>query len=375
MTKLRRWGGTLLISTLLITPFAAYKAFEIRSAMAMVEHFPEHSETVTSATAHTVQHQPQLTVMGEVVMPEHLVISNELAGRVGQIAVKPGQQVEKGQLLLLLEISEELARQRSARAKLKHTKLKLERIRALKKTQAASQSQQDELIAELEIAEAELDLLQSTIDKKTLRAPFAGTVGLFQLEPGSYLNANTQIGTLSGTQPWTWVEFELPQFYSKLPLGAEVTISGQYQNAPPMTATVIASDTTINTNTRTQRYRSRLPEKHDLTHNQAVRVIAPNGAPRSLQQVPLEAVQRDAYGNFVYLLNHSEAEPDAIRAQRQPVTLYRQFEHYALLSQGLSGGEQLAANGAFKLYPGVLVNIAPPSPQPEIGSQLSQHEE
>ncbi|TKB53988.1 efflux RND transporter periplasmic adaptor subunit [Ferrimonas aestuarii] len=375
MTKLRRWGVTLLSSTLLITPFAAYKAFEIRSAMAMVESFPEHSETVTAATSKTVEHQPRLTVMGEVVMPEYLHLTNELSGKVSQIDVEPGQQVQQGQRLFQLDISEELARQRSATAKLKHTKLKLNRIQALKKTQAASQSQQDELIAELEIAEAELDLLQSTIDKKTIKAPFAGTLGLFQLELGSYLNANSQITTLVGSQPWTWIEFELPQFYPKLTQGDEILVSAQYPNAPILTAKVVASDTVINTNTRTQRYRSRIENNRGLTHNQAVKVVAPNGTSLSLQQVPLEAIQRDGYGSFVYLLDHPQGEPDATRAQRQPVTLYRQFEQYALVSQGLNGGEQVAADGAFKLYPGVLVNVALPSPQPEASSQLSQHQE
>ena len=78
--------------------------------------------------------------------------------------------------------------------------------------------------------------------------------------------------------------------------------------------------------------------------------------------MPLEAVQTDGYGAFVYLLasgnqGSNTDNSQAVRAERRPVVVFKNEGQQALISEGLKGGERLAAKGAFKLYPGVLVNL------------------
>lgn len=366
MTKTVRWLLALLACVLLVLPFAIFKTFEIRSAIAMAESFPEHSETVTPTVATKVDYQPVMQVMGEVVMPGQVVIRNELPARVTTVEVEPGELVKKGQLLFQLDISDELASKKAAKARLELVELKLRRIKELRKTNAASQSQQDELVAERKIVQSELAVLNSTMSKNTLRAPFDGQMGLFTLEQGSYLEANTEIGMFSGNQPWVWVEFSVPQFYPVLDVNTDVKVQPTVSGYKTIDAQVVARDTVIATTTRTNKYRARIEGRSSgLTHNEAVKVIAPNGLERTLYSVPLEAVQTDGYGAFVYLLasgNDSSNNDNnrAVRAERRPVVVFKNEGQQALISEGLKGGERLAAKGAFKLYPGVLVNLANP---------------
>ncbi len=351
-----RWLVTLVVCTLLIGGLAGFKVWQIRSAMAFAASFPEHSETVSPEKAKAVMHQPRIQVMGEVVMPDRITLRNELPGRVSAIMVQPGGSADEGQILVQMDISEELAKQKSAQARLQLAELDHRRVRDLRKRKAVSQADLDKAIADLEVVRSELAVIAATIDKKTLRAPFSGVMGLHQIEEGGYLQLNTDIAQFVGNQPWIWVEFAVPQFYPLLETGSEVSVSLAGQDARKVSAEIIARDPVVSVSTRTHRYRARINSRPaGFAHNASVQVSAPVGESMSLVEVPLEAVLFDEQGTYVYRLQPDEQQAGAFRAMRQNVAVYQRSGDSMLLEQGLNANDVLASVGAFKLQPELLV--------------------
>ena len=353
--NLRRWVVTLGLCILLIGGLAGYKIWQIRSAIAFAESFPEHSETVSPEKATSVIYQPKIEVVGEVVVPERVSLRNELAGRINTVLVKPGDQVGKGQIIFQMDISEELAKQQSAQARLQLAEVDHRRVKDLRKRKAVSQADLDKAIADLQVVRSELAVIESTINKKTLRAPFDGVMGLHQLEQGSYLQPNTDIAEFVGDRLWLWIEFAVPQFYPLLDNGTEVTVSLVGVEKSEVRAEVIARDTVVSVGTRAYNYRARINARPvGFVHNASVQVIAPKGNNISLIKVPLESVQFDEQGAYVYQLQAAE-QSGAYRALRQDITVYQRNGDNVLVEQGLKAGETLAGVGAFKLQSGVLV--------------------
>ena len=353
--KSGRWILTLLLCTLLIAGLAGYKIFDIRSAIAFAESFPEHSETVKTSQAKPVAFQPTVQVMGEIVQPRHITLRNELPGRIATIETKPSVPVKKGQVLLRQDISEEQANIQSANARLKLARLEFQRLKKLRDSNNASQAELDKATVELQVIESELDVLNVTVRKKTIKAPFDGIMGIHQLEQGSYLQMNTEVASFVGDGQWLWVDFSVPQFYELLDFGTTVDVQLTGLPVTTLKADIIARDPVLAVHTRTHQYRARFPTPDKgFAHNSSVQVTLPQGTPQNLIAIGLEAIQYDETGSFVYLL-HPDDDSGGYRAERRNVTVDRHDHNRVLIADGLQDGETLAVAGAFKLHPGLLV--------------------
>lgn len=372
----RKWAVTLLAISLIAGILAAYKIFDIRSAAEADALAPEYSETVEAASAEWVSYTPSVRVLGVVVAPQQVELRNELAGRIQKVQFSSGEQVSKGQLLVQMDISEEKAQLNSAIARAKLARSTNARITSLLDSKVVSQEQFDQTVAELQIAEADIELLKATIEKKTLRAPFDAIAGIHQLEAGQYLEENAYLTTIIGIQDHVWVDFKLPQFYRALALGSKVSV-GTMQGTPQadentsngaiaLEAKIIARDSTISSDARSLQYRVRVNKgKSTLIPNAVVSVDVPVEQPREIIAVPTFSILHSSAGPYVYIL---DAEPDqqAHRARRQPVTLGAQQGNLTMIEAGLSAGDRIATAGAFKLDDGLLVFIKVQDTQNEV---------
>lgn len=370
-----RWLLTAVACILLIALLAGYKFFQISSAIAAAESYPEQSETVSLATVQTLEFQPTIKVMGEIQVPERLTLRTELPGRVTTIAAKPGELIRKGQVIFQIDISEELAKQQSAEARLQLAELNLKRVKDLRKRNTVSQSELDTAISEAEVIRSEIAVNNTNIQKKTLRAPFDGVLGLYQLEEGSYLQANTEIAEFVGNQNWLWVEFSVPQFYPLLEKGTEVEVNLAGSGDETYSAKVVARDPVASSATRTRTYRARMENPPPaFVQNISVQVSVPNGKPLQLAVTPLESIQYDEGGTFVYQLL-KEPSGSNYRAERRPVVVYKKQSDRVLIEQGLNSNELLAGVGAFKLHPGILVYPSATSTQTDQESEKPEQQE
>lgn len=373
---IKKWLLTLLACLSIAAVLVVYKVMDNRAAEQANATAPEYSETVDAAIVEVVHYQPAVSVLGQVIAPQQVALRNELAGIITDVNFASGASVEKGQLLIQLNISEERAQLQSAIARAELARTTKKRMSKLRDSKIVSEDQYDKAAAELKVAAADKAMIEASIAKKTIRAPFDAIAGLHQFERGQYLEENTLITTLVGLLPFVWVDFSLPQVYGGLPPDVRVTIeplfsrntgSSSNMDWSPVSAEVIARESIMTRESRSLHYRARLDKgEADLLPNAIVNVKAPIARPQSKLAVPAIAVLHSSTGPYVYILDvdsqiNSEAgASSAYRARRQPVTLGESQGDLMIIDSGLELGQRIASAGAFKLSDGLLSYVSEP---------------
>ena len=362
----RRWTITIFLSIAVFSGLAAFKVFEIKAAIAFGESFPEHSETVEITKVTSTLYAPSINVIGEVLAPQHIDIRNELPGKIVIVNFKSGKYVNKGQVLLQLDTSIEEANLVAANARTDLARSVYKRAKNLHNSKAISQEQLDRSKADLATSLAEIKVLESTIAKKTLQAPFSGKAGIHQFEVGQYILDNTKITTLVGNNNHLWIDFMVPEFYPALPLESKISIKSVYQQKSDVhySASILAEDTAISDASRSRRYRAKIEDIDNLfSHKSSVNVAVPVEPLKTYLAVPTIAIQNDNLGQFIFTLNKNE-DSKGFRAKRKRITAHARHNGMTLIEQttakqsnvkNLQKGEIIAVAGSFKLQEGMLV--------------------
>ena len=328
--------------------------------MAFAAAFPEPVEAVEGFTARESLWQPTTRVTGEVIAIRAVVMAAEMAGAIVEVGVEPGARVEAGQLLVRLDTSEERAELAASEAEVEIARLALKRAERLLEADLGTAEARDEARARFDAARAVSQRIEAVIAKKSLRAPFAATSGLHELDVGQFLDRGDEVVRLIGAEDALWVDFTLPQEEAALADGELVNIFPHGGDRDSVRARVIARDSFVNERSRNVRYRCLVDREALGQHPGAiVTVQAPLGPPETATLVPAPAVRRDAFGAKLFVLRPAEEGARAPeRAERRDVTLGPRRGEYIVIASGLRPGERVAADGAFKLRDGVLVSAA-----------------
>ncbi|MEM9632587.1 MAG: efflux RND transporter periplasmic adaptor subunit [Pseudomonadota bacterium] len=358
-----RWVTLLVVISGVIGGLGYYKYVEISNSIAEAASYPEHSESTEVTISSYVLHTPQTAVIGEVVAPEWVALRSQKAGKIAKLGFQPGEDVEKGQLLVQLDVSEETARLKGAKADAQLARISLERAEKLGKSGSISQSRIDTLQANLDTALSNVGIIESTIDQKTIRAPFAGKSNAGNLVVGQYINIDETLAEIVSDKPTLWIDFRLPQTHHDLPIGTEVSVA--LRGKSPITGVLISRDGSISSENRTRLHRARV-NTSDLAapHGAFVEVKVPASGQRQLVKLPVSALRSDAYGQFVYSIEQAEQE-GAYRAKRHDVGDVTFLADQVLIGEGLKADLQIATNGSFKLYPGILTQVVDALPAEE----------
>jgi RND family efflux transporter MFP subunit len=351
-----KWLVVITILAGTVFGLHSYKLSLQEAESAQAASMPEMAATVTAVEVSTTIYQKHIHVSGEVQAFKFLMLNNELAGEIIQLNAASGQVVKKGQVLLELDHRDEDARLMAAKATLVLRQQTLNRNIELQKSRGISEDKVDEARAAVQIAQADITVIATAIDRKILTAPFTATVGIHTLEVGQYLDKNSQVLELVGVNDFTWVDFNLPQFYQELDLSSMVKISPINQNAR-FDASIIAIDPQLSRTSRHLKYRAQLPSSTlALKPNTLVSVIVPIDNKSTLATVPDLAIKRDALGSYLFVLD-ADGE-GSYRAKQVPVELgERQGDHVMILA-GVAAGQLIANKGSFKLFPGMKVYLA-----------------
>jgi len=198
------------------------KFFQIKAAMAQGGYQPP-PEAVTTVVTRMEPWDQTLNAIGTVVAVNGVTVSADLPGVVEQIAFDSGRSVSKGDLLVRLDARQERAQLAAAEAQRELARLDLERARNMK--DIVSQSQYDNAAAQFKQADARVGEIRATIERKTIRAPFSGQLGIRKINLGQYLAGGDPIVSLQALQP-VYVQFTVPQQeIGGLALGAPVHVS------------------------------------------------------------------------------------------------------------------------------------------------------
>lgn len=319
---------------------------------------PEFPEAVAMATAEMRPFQRSFQAVGTIQAIRHITVATEVSGKVMHVGYESGQTVEADTPILRLDTSTEEADLKAAEAMVRLNQATLDRYEQVT-ANAISKQEVDRVRAELDQSKARAEQLKTTIAKKEIRAPFAGKMGMRDVQPGQYLAQGEQITTLQGTSDEVYVDFSVPQLQAAaIPLGATVSVMLPGAEVP---ARVIASDPRIDMTTRNARVRAIMPSMQGrLSPGMFVDVRIPMGEAQEVLTIPPTAVRYAPFGSYTFVIEPDPKDAKALRAHQRFIKPAGAAGDRVMILDGLKAGERVATDGAFKLREGSLVMEPPP---------------
>ena len=286
--------------------FKAFVGGKIKEAMASMADLPQ---TVSAAKAASSDWQPRIDAVGSLRAVRGADLSLEVAGVVEEITFQSGDEVQAGQVLLRLRNDDDVAKLQSLEATAQLAQITYDRDVKQLKAQAISQAIVDNDEANLRNAKAQVAQQKAMVDKKTLRAPFAGRLGLRQVDLGQFLSAGTVIATLQSLDP-IFVDFLLPQqSVAQLSVGQTVRVKVDAFLGREFAGKITAINPKVETASRNIQVRATLPNRDQkLLPGMFATVELETGAPQRLVTLPQTAVSYNPYGSLVYIVDDKNKE-------------------------------------------------------------------
>lgn len=318
-------------------------------------------EVVTATAAKKERWPDSVNATGTLVAVQGVTIGAELGGKVAEIAFESGGRVESGDLLVRLDTSAEEAQLRSAQAAARLARISLNRIRGLRANKTVSQADLDTAEANYKQATAQVDNVRAAIAKKTISAPFAGQLGIRQVNLGQIVEQGAAIVTLQTIDP-IHVDFSLPQqHFSLLSPGTGVRVTTDAAPNETFDGKIIALNPEIDQVTRSVRVRATLANKGEQLRPGMfanVEVLLPSE--QEVLAIPATAVLYAPYGDTVFVIDEVTDEKSGKTQQllrQQIVRLGASRGDFVAVTDGLKEGEQVVTSGVFKLRPKMAVTI------------------
>ena len=349
----------LLIVVMVAGGLAGVKALQIQKLIAAGKAFVPPPETVSTVLTRQENWQGLLRAIGTIAAVQGVTVTPDVPGTVREITFESGAVVAKGDLLVRLDTSSEEAQLAALQAQAELARLNLGRIRKLRADNAVSQSELDTAEAGLKQNDSNADVVRATILKKTIRAPFAGRLGLRQVNLGQYLDTGKPIVSLQSLAP-VYALFSLPQQdLSRLKTGLPVRLYTDAYPSRVFEGTLTASDPDLDQTTRTVSLQATFANADQSLRPgmfARVEVVLPESEP--VLVVPATAVLSAPSGDSVYVI---ESKPTG-ESGAASLTVRQQFIRIAgargdlrSVASGLKPGERIVSTGLFKLRPGMAV--------------------
>jgi membrane fusion protein, multidrug efflux system len=344
----------------IVAALGGIKFFQVRKAMAEHASFAPPPEAVTSLIAKEEEWIPSLKAVGSTAAVQGVTVSTDEPGIVQKINFESGQTVKQGDLLVQLEVSQEQAQLRSAEAQMRLSGANLLRQQNLLKSRVSSQADYDSVQAQYDQAVARVEEVKALINKKTIRAPFSGVLGIRAVNLGQYLQSGAQVAPLQSLDP-IYVNFWLPQQnLGQIAAGQAVRVEADGLPNVTFDGKINAVDAVVDEATRNVRVQATLSNPNGLLRpGMFVNSQVPLASKASHVVLPATAIQFAPYGDMVYIVEEMKA-PDGktYRGVRQQVVKVGESrgDRVAILS-GVKPGEEVVTSGVFKLRPGVHVQV------------------
>ena len=352
---------TILGVLVLIGILGGIKGLQIQRMIAIGSQSTPPPETVTTAVVRSESWEALITSVGSLEAVQGVMLTAELPGKVVRIAFEPGTKVQAGDLLLQQDTSSEEALLRAAKATVALTKIELERSSKLLGKKAVAQAKYDSDDAQYKQAVAQIDGIRASIRKKTIRAPFAGSLGIRLVNLGQNLNEREPIVSLQTIDP-IFVNFSLPQqqlAQVKPDLKVRVTTDALPGQAIEGEITAISPE--IDAATRNIRVQATVANSQErLRPGMFVNVAVVLPSREEVLTIPTTAVLYAPYGDTVFVVDAKTSEKgvEPVNVVRQKIVQLgeKRGDFVASLS-GLDKGETIVSTGVFKLRNGQAVVV------------------
>ncbi len=311
--------------------------------------------TITETRVAETPWVQRIEEVGDLNAIDDVNIASEVPGTVAAINFDSGASVKAGQVLVQLDATEESAQLDALRAQLELAELELERITRLRQTPAFSQSLLDRAQSEKASLTAQVERQMALVQRKTLRAPFDGTLSIRQVSLGTIVAPGDPIVRLQSLDP-IYVDFTVSERHrGQIRPGQLLEISVAAWPGEVFEGELLVVSPDINLRTRTLKLRGQLTNRDQrLQPGMFATVHLILSGAEAVLTLPRTAVSFFAYGESVFTLRES---PTGLTAHRQQITVGRTRDERVEVLAGLSAGQRVVHTGHLKLREGQPVTV------------------
>jgi membrane fusion protein, multidrug efflux system len=339
--------GLLVFFNLVLKPqfIAKFKA----------ENAPKN-QTVSTTVAAFSDWQPEITAVGSMRAFRGVVVTTELAGLVRTVNFKSGDEAKNGAVLVELNADSDIAQLHALQAAADLSQTTYNRDKIQLEAQAISQAVLDSDAADLKNRRAQAESQAALVAKKTLRAPFAGQLGVTTLNPGQYLNPGDKVVTLQAIDP-ILVDFRIPQLQlARVSKGQVLHVTTDAFPGEIFEGKVTAIDPLVDSATRNFQVEASVNNSsRRLLPGMFAQVAVQSGDKKRYLTLPQTAITYNPYGATVFLANKSA--DGKLVAQQVFVTVSGTRGDQAAIVSGIKEGDTIVTSGQLKLKNGTVLVV------------------
>jgi membrane fusion protein (multidrug efflux system) len=350
----------LLVAAAVVAGLGFVKFRQIQTAIAQGASFQPPPTAVTTIVAKRETWPSTTNVIGTAMAIQGVTVSADLPGTVAGINFESGKSVHAGDILVELDTRQERAQLAATEAQRDLAHINFDRMQQLVKQGVVAQTEYDNAIAQQKATEAQVGEIKATIERKTIRAPFSGILGIRQVNLGQYLAAGAPIVPLQALNP-IYVNFGIPQQEAQqVGVGRRLHVTTDNLPDVSFTGQVTAVDSVINEATRNVQVQATLPNPNGkLRPGMFVQVQVVSGANRPVVALPASAINYAPYGDSVYVVaDLKDPKGNTYRGVRQQFVKVEgsRGDQVAVIS-GVNPGDEVVTSGVFKLRNGAAVQV------------------
>jgi membrane fusion protein, multidrug efflux system len=313
-------------------------------------------QTVSDTVAQKQDWQPQMAAIGSLRAVRGADLSPQIGGTVSAIHFDSGADVQAGAVLVELSQADDQAKLDSLKAQAELARITFERDQRQLQAQAVSKQIVDTDAQTLKSDLAQVAQQQATLDYKTIKAPFAGRIGIRQVDVGQYLAPGTAVVTLQSLDP-IFIDFNLPQqALAQVVVGQKVSVTVDTFPGQQFAGTVSAINSKVDLNSRNVQMRATLDNHdHKLLPGMFASVAIDVGNKQSYVTLPQTAVTYNPFGNTVYLVDNKGKDAngqDQLVARQVFVTTGDVRGDQVAILKGVNAGDTVVTAGQIKLRNG-----------------------
>jgi membrane fusion protein (multidrug efflux system) len=358
---MKKWMIIMLTGSLILFGgvFGFY-AFKQNMIAKYIANMPVPALPVTHLTVESATWIPTIEAIGFIEPDQGVTLSNSESGLVSKIYFESGQRVEQGDLVMQLDQSVETANLESAKARLESTRNTLSRLRNLQKNSLASKENLDQAEADYRVLQSQIDSYQASIERRAIRAPFSGIMGIRQVQLGQFLQSGSDVARLENIDIMRLRFIIGERDFANVQLGMPVTVSVDAYPSRKFNGEISAIEPAIEYNSGVVQLQSSLPNSDGLLRSGMYGEVSIGLAPLADQVViPQGAINFTLYGESVYVIHKQKQEngEEWEVADEISVQVAERRGNQALITSGIKAGDMIVTSGQLKLGNGTRVKL------------------
>jgi len=350
----------LTVTVALVAALGFVKFKQIQTAIAEGAAFQPPPEAVTTIVAEQDEWPATLSAIGTAAAVQGVTVSTDLPGTIDRITFESGKAVRAGEVLAQLDTRQERAQLTAVQAQLDLARLNFTRMKDLLTERVISQSEFDRAMTDQKQSDAQVEEINTTISRKTIRAPFSGVLGIRQVSRGQYLAAGDAVVLLQSINP-VYVNFGVPQQEAgQARVGKPVRITIGDLGGIEMHGRITAVDAIVDQATRNVQVQATLVNPDGkLRPGMFVQTEVVLGAGRKVIALPAPSISYAPYGDSVFIVTDlKDPSGRSYRGVRQQfVKLGGSRGDQVAVLEGVKPGDEVVTSGVFKLRNGAAIQI------------------